>query len=553
MCTSIRGISAGLLVFMFIIVLRCSTQQVTGAGTGSETVIGKIVKEDGTPAESTEVRLLPENFDPVSNNKYYGSEVDTTDHNGRYSIILTSSENQKYTLQAKSLTTQTRAIISDIDISAPADSSELDDVSLYKTGNIKVVFSDTLNASGYVFIPGTNYYSYLENGSAVIDSVPAQLISQIYYKDSVQQNPLRSIAVNIDVQPEITTIIASSGQQFARKIILNTSASGADVAGTVIDFPVLIRLRADNFDFSQAKPDGSDLNFTRADGEAIPHEIERWDAVGKIAEIWVKVDTVYGNNSTQFILIHWGNSNAQYSSKSTDVFSSDAGYKGVWHLGGSGETILEATANSYNGSRRGNQVRADGKIGFAQFFDGDGDFTDMGDVCNPDMANLTLCAWVKKIGTDKIQTIIAKSTGELPNETYGWLFQLDKDGALSVFMASGGSVWGELGSFVLTSNIWITDSIWHHVAAVIDRSNSDNCRLYIDGADVSTLPTGGDITKVSRVINSFPLRLGSDANDEYQWEGAIDECSIIYMAQSPDFIKLSYMNQKSDNMLTFFK
>lgn len=551
MCTSIRGIAAVLLVFISITVLRCTTQ-LTGTGTGSETVIGKIVQEDGTPAESTVVWLLPEKFDPVSNKSDYGSEVDTTDHDGRYTIIL-KSENKKYTLQAKSLTTRSRAIVTDIDISAPADSTELTDVSLYKTGSIKVVLPDSQKASGYVFIPGTSYHSYLENGSAVIDSVPAQMISQICYKDSVNQSQFKSIAENIDVQPEVTTIIASSGQEFARKIFLNTSASGADVAGVVIDFPVLVRLGAGNFNFSQAKPDGSDLNFTGADGKAIPHEIERWDAVGQKAEIWVKADTVYGNNSTQHILIHWGNPVAQYSSKSSDVFSSDAGYEGVWHLGDNGETVQEATANSYSGSTRGNQVRVDGKIGFAQLFDGNGDFTDMGDVCNPDMANFTICAWVKKIGSGKIQTIMAKSIGDLPNKSYGWLFQLDQDGALSIYMATGGSVWGEQGSFVLTSNIWITDSAWHHVAAVVDRPNSDNCRLYIDGKDVSTLPTGGDITKVSRVMNSLPLRFGSDANDEYQWEGALDECRIIYKAQSADFIKLSYVNQKSDGVLTVFE
>lgn len=46
-------------------------------------------------------------------------------------------------------------------------------------------------------------------------------------------------------------------------LYLNTSPTGADVAGTVTNFPVLVRLRANNFDFSLAKADGSDLRFSK--------------------------------------------------------------------------------------------------------------------------------------------------------------------------------------------------------------------------------------------------------------------------------------------------
>lgn len=553
MFVSIRGISAILLLYISSIFLGCNTGQLTGVGTGSETVIGKIVQEDGEPAGKTVVTLLPQGFDPVLNENSGVSGIDTTDSDGRYSITFTSSTIKNYTLQAINIARQTRAISTTIDISASEDSTVVNDISLHKTGSIKVAFSGRPTACGYVYIPGTSYHSYLEKGHAVIDSVPAQVIQQVLYKDSVGQNQSQSLAENIQVWPQITTIVASSGPVFTRKIFLNTSFTGADVAGVVTNFPVLVRLWEDNFHFSQAKPDGGDLGFTKADGEVIPHEIEHWDALKHQAEVWVKVDTVYGNDSTQYISMHWGDSEAVNSSNSSAVFSFDAGYKGVWHLGENGGTILDATANIYNGSKMGNQGRVEGRIGFAQFFDGDGDYTDMGDVCNPEMSSITVCAWIKNSGVNKIKTIVSKSTGNLPNAAYGWLFQIDQDGALEIFMASDSGSWGEPGSFVLASNVWITDSSWHHVAAVIDRSNSDNCRLYIDGADVSALPSGGDITKVGSLVNNFPLRLGSDADDDCQWEGSLDECSIIYRVKSQDFIKLSYMNQKAEDELTVFK
>ncbi len=548
-----RGILAFLIACIGFTFLLC-TPQITGVGTGSETVIGKIVHEDGTPASGTVVTLYPVNFDPASDPEMLHLCLDTTDSNGYYTITINSSKVDVYTLQASNLKQQTRTIVSDIDISASGDSTLIDAARLYKTGSIQVKFSDIpATRTGYVFIPGTNYYSYVKDGSAIIDSVPAQTILQVFFKESDLQDEPRSLAENIDVQPEITTIVASSGPLYSRKIFLNTTSTGADVAGNVTDFPVLVRLHSGNFDFSQAKADGGDLLFTKENGQTIPHEIERWNSSRHEAEIWVKVDTVYGNDSTQFISLHWVDPEATSSSSGSAVFDLSAGYKGVWHLGDNGETVLDATGNNNTGSRNGDKAPVKGNIGLAQSFDGTGDYTDMGDVCNLDTSSLTVCAWIKKIGEDKIQTIVAKSVGNLPNETYGWLFQLDGDGALSIFMASDSGVWGDPGSFVLTGNTWVTDSSWHHVAAVVDRSDRDNCRVYLDGADISALPTGGDIRSVGTVLNTAPLRFGTDSNGHCQWEGSLDEISILYRVKSPGFIKLSYMNQKSNDKLTVFK
>jgi hypothetical protein len=49
--------------------------------------------------------------------------------------------------------------------------------------------------------------------------------------------------------------------------------------------------------FSQAQFGGSDIRFTKADNTFLPYEIERWDSAHSQAEIWVKVDTVFGNDS----------------------------------------------------------------------------------------------------------------------------------------------------------------------------------------------------------------------------------------------------------------
>lgn len=548
---SIRETLVVTLFCFFWAFLQCSSQQITGVGTGSETVIGQVVHNDGKPAGKTVVTLYPSDYDPVNDSGFLPG-IDTTDSNGNYSILMLSSNNSTYTLHAVNLLFQTRTIVSDIEIS-DGESTFVDMAELRNTGCIKVLLTDsTIDKNGYVFIPGTFYHSYVENGCAIIDSVPAQTIRNLYYKKK-ESGGLQSLSENLNVESQITTIIENSRQMYSRQIFLNTSSTGADITRMVTDFPVLLRLRASNFDFSKTKEDGSDLRFKKPDGTTLPFEIDMWDFDKRAADIWIKVDTVYGNDSTQFIAMYWGDAFAEGSSDGATVFDVAAGYQGVWHLGDSEELVTDATVNGNHGLKQGSQTRTEGNVGFGQSFNGSGDYCDMGNVCNTDAFSFTVSAWIKKSDENKIQTIMSKSKGGLPNPEYGWLFQLDQDGALQIFLATDTGSWGNAGSFILTSNVHITDSIWHHVVAVIDRANNNNCRVYVDGTDVSTLPSGGNIIDVGKVINSLPLRIGSDADGEYLWEGALDECWISYKAHSPEYVKLCFKNQKSNDELVIIK
>ncbi len=548
---SIRETSAIALFCFLGFFLRCSSQQVTGVGTGSETVIGQVIHLDGKPAGETVVTLYPSDFDPI-NDSGFSAGIDTTDSNGIYSVLLPSSNINRYTLHAVNLSFKTRTIVTDIEIS-DGESTFVDIAELHNTGSIKVLLNDSsVDKKGYVYIPGTSYHSYIENGCAIIDSVPAQIIRNISYKKN-ESGSLQNLSENVNVESQITTVIENFRQMYSRNIFLNTSASGADISGVITDFPVLLRLRTSNFDFSKTKKDGSDLRFKKADGTALPFEIEIWDFAKGKADIWIKVDTVYGNNSTQFIAMYWGDTDEGDGTDKATVFDTASGYQGVWHLGDNEVQIRDATDNEYHGLRQGSQARTEGNVGFGQIFNGAGDYSDMGNVCNADTFSFTISAWVKKSGENKIKTIMSKSKGGLPNHEYGWLFQLDPDGAVQIYLASDTGSWGDIGSFVLSSSAHITDSSWHHVAAVIDRTKNDNCRVYIDGTDVSALPAGGNIADISRIMNPLSLRIGSEADGEYKWEGKLDECWISYKAHSPEYIKLCYMNQKSDDKFVIVK
>ena len=80
-----------------------------------------------------------------------------------------------------------------------------------------------------------------------------------------------------------------------KAISINTTADtvngGANVAATVANFPLLVRLTAANTDvFTQATANGADIRFTTSNGVTrLKHQRERWDAVNHVAEVWVLV------------------------------------------------------------------------------------------------------------------------------------------------------------------------------------------------------------------------------------------------------------------------
>ena len=106
------------------------------------------------------------------------------------------------------------------------------------------------------------------------------------------------------------------------------------MAEDVFGFPLLVRLGAGNFDFSQAAPDGRDVRFVSASGDTLNHQTEWWDAGLEEAAVWVLMDTVQGNSDTQYITMTWGNPDADDLSDGAAVFDTAAGFIGVYHICG---------------------------------------------------------------------------------------------------------------------------------------------------------------------------------------------------------------------------
>jgi len=96
---------------------------------------------------------------------------------------------------------------------------------------------------------------------------------------------------------------------------------------TLTDYQVKIVLTPDNFDYSKAAPDGSDIRFTDSDGlTELSYWIERWDPGGE-SIIWVKVPEIPGGG-TKVIYMYYGNPKAESRSNLLEVMESLPAYDG---------------------------------------------------------------------------------------------------------------------------------------------------------------------------------------------------------------------------------
>ena len=112
-----------------------------------------------------------------------------------------------------------------------------------------------------------------------------------------------------------------------------TDSAGTDLPASAVEknFPLLVRLHKEYFDFSQAKPGGEDIRFS-SKGKPLAYQIERWDAEGGEADVWVRIPTIKGKDQ-QAIRMHWGNDKVSTESNGEQVFRTTEGFAAVWHLG----------------------------------------------------------------------------------------------------------------------------------------------------------------------------------------------------------------------------
>ena len=524
-----------LIVGVSLVSLQCMG---SGGGTIETTngIVGSIRNSDDTPAANAIVNIFTSGYNPIADGELGTEFIDTTDSDGNFGFYRITSGT--YAVLARNRVAMTSFLTKGIAVDEGSITT-LSMGTLDKSGIITAAFSaGEGTAQGYVYIPGTDIVSSVgDDGSLVLADVPPGTfdVVMLVSGDNAERNVLRS---EITVVAADTTTIEMPLWKYQRRLILNTTTSGANVSGDVHGFAVLVRLNGSNFDFSQIQSSGKDLLFTDRNNLACPHEIERWDVSARRAEVWVLVDTVFGNNSVQSITMYWGNPDAAERADSKAVFDSASGHLGVWHLSGNGN---DAT------SRKNNAVictpaDAEGMVGPGKRFNGTDSIKIPSLLGKPQV--VTLSAWAM------LDTVYPGSEGaEIVSIGDGCLLRMDD--TENDFGVSGSyHLIGESNFYHVYSGRNLKKTGWHYCAVVLDYSNHEQS-LYIDG-DLSVSAAGLDSINYTGVGSNTFIGIHGNRKTNYNFTGLIDEVRIRSTVLTGNRVKLEYMNQKAEDALVVF-
>lgn len=331
-------------------------------------------------------------------------------------------------------------------------------------------------------------------------------------------------------------------------IYLVTTSEGADLPEGAIEknFPLLVRLDEDCFDFGAAQAQGDDLRFSSG-GAPLAYQIEYWDPRGGQAAIWVRIPAIRGNDQ-QEIRLHWGNGEAASESSGERVFDTKEGFAGVWHLG---DQLEDATSNNLDGFNRPGKptALAKGMIGDAREFGVDkllvirppGTKGDRRVTCMPSgNEDRTMSAWVHPTSFEGRNWAQASIGG------WGEPERGQKPGmGLSYMTMTGrGQARFHLYGFDPRCESPLPRNEWRHVALSV---SGDMVRFYVNGLQRNTVNNNGDLVNRLGTLKtpaSTPVDLGDHGNGRGPFNGILDEVRFESVARSPNWLKLCFENQK---------
>ncbi len=257
-----------------------------------------------------------------------------------------------------------------------------------------------------------------------------------------------------------------------RKVLLDTTPAGANLADPLSTVPVLVRLHTGNFLFAEAKPDGADLRFVTADDKTpLKHHIEKFDSANELALVWVQLPKLPANSNQEYVWLYYGNQKAPLADDAKGSF--DGAQTAVFHFAEADGKFADSTANAFKPATTDAQPDATGFIDGAAVFSGAGMSLD----AHPALAlsaqgGLTVSAWLRTDGPQAQATLYAQ-------EQSGKAVRLEIEGTTLV---------ARIGTTRLAGGT-LDAGTWRHAALIV---GAGKAALYVDGVEVAagaaTLP-----------------------------------------------------------------
>ncbi|MBD3345966.1 MAG: DUF2341 domain-containing protein [Chitinivibrionales bacterium] len=347
----------------------------------------------------------------------------------------------------------------------------------------------------------------------------------------------------------------SSQELFRKRLYINTTdtAGGAGIDSDVYNYPLAVSLTDQNYDFSS--DDGNDIRFRKYDGTILPYQLEQYSAHEKLAGFWVLIDTIKGNNNSQYIEMIWGFPDSTDKSNGQQVFDTSNGFFTVYHLNEnlSGNTMYEnSCSDELNGAGAITATGKKGVIGQGQGFDGENDIINLG---TPDIPGdeLTISCWLYSpdfaygpwYEKSYDGRIISKANGTEDHNHWWMLSTIGSSGNIYLrcrLKTAGTTSVLEGNSAALSTNTW-TYGVMRY------SGKEKKLQLYkYDGSSDDGLVGEMDIAGNIEQNHLIPVWIGANPLSENvkPYNGYIDEMRISRKARSAAWIKLNYEVQHSE-------
>ena len=312
--------------------------------------------------------------------------------------------------------------------------------------------------------------------------------------------------------------------KFRKESSVELSATGADVAGSPAEVPVLIRLSTGNFGyFADTKPDGSDFRVLNGDDKTpLKFHFERYDAQNQMAFLWVLVPKLAGGAKTDKIYVYYGNPDAVVAGDAGGTYDADQAV--VLHFGGEG-LPQDSTAYKNNAAASTAEAVPASFAGAGAKFSGT---QSLHVTASPSLQlvaakGYTASAWVKIDQPQKDAVVLALG-----------------DGAKELLVGIDGvRAAAHLVGVNATAGTDLEVGQWHQLVATVA---SGQLTLYIDGTVAGS--AAAPATDLAAT-----LTVGAASAGGRGLVGEVDEVGVAHVVRSADWIRASARGQGPDASL----
>jgi biopolymer transport protein ExbB len=300
--------------------------------------------------------------------------------------------------------------------------------------------------------------------------------------------------------------------KFRKKILINTSSTGADLKESVAPAVVAVRLHSGNFLFTDAKPDGGDLRFVANDDKTpLKYFIEFFDAQNQLALAWVQLPSVSPASSAEFFYLYSGNEKVGGGGEAKGVY--DPAQILSLEFGEAQLPFKDGSAYASPVTGAGVLPDATGLFGGAAQFSGSPLTVNAGPAVHvAPNTGLTFSAWVRPGAAQSAHLL-------------DW-------GPLSI-RQDGDQVVALIGK-ASTSGGKLAPGAWSHLAVTI----SDHIFVYVNGAQVAT-------STAQMPELSGPMTIGDG------FTGSMDSLEIIAAARPAAWAQLMVAQGADGKLLSY--